>query len=279
MIEKGYSKHTVSAYITDIRQFFVWAKISIVANINLDCINAYLLELKKRDYQKRSINRKLAALSSFMKYFHRRGDLAESYSGLLEFNKCKKVLPKPLSKQKLKKIFQNIYQDKQQENIYLLRDFIMMKFLYYCGLRVSELVDLKRTDVNIEQSYIKILGKGLKERLVPFSQEFRIDLQSYFQNISSVHSKFMFSKKNGKPLTRQRIWEILKKWSGLAGVIGKVSPHNLRHSFATNLLENDVDLRFIQELLGHSNISTTEIYTDVSKKRIHKIFKTAHPRA
>ena len=278
-IEKGYSSNTLNSYRSDLDQFFKYTKTNSLQELDINSINQYLLILKKREFQKSSMNRKLAALSSFIKYLLREKLISENISVHIEFPKFRKRLPKTLSKQSIQSLLKAKEAPKLETDFLHVRDKAMLGLLYFCGLRVSEVIELDILSVNLHEGYIKVRGKGNKERMVPLNPEIIHLLENYQKLWSDIRKQYYFSKKNGKPLTRQRIWEILKKWGVQHAVKEKLSPHRLRHTFATNLLDNNVDLRYIQEMLGHSNISTTEIYTAVSTKRLHEVYDKAHPRA
>ncbi|MDD5455994.1 MAG: tyrosine recombinase [Candidatus Margulisbacteria bacterium] len=279
IIEKGYSTNTSNSYRSDLEQFFKYTKTTSLKELGISSINQYLLTLKKREFQKSSMNRKLAALSSFIKYLLREKLITENIAVHIEFPKFRKRLPKTLSKQSITSLLKEKEALETEADTLHVRDKAMLGLLYFCGLRVSEVIELDIRAVNLPEGYIRVRGKGNKERMVPLNQEIIGLLENYQKLWPDLDKKYYFSKKNGKPLTRQRVWEILKKWGVQHAVKEKLSPHRLRHTFATNLLENNVDLRYIQEMLGHSNISTTEIYTAVSTKRLHEIYDKAHPRA
>ncbi len=277
-VEKGYSLNTVASYRSDLMQFVQSMKISSVIQLDVNVINKYLLMLKKREYQKTSMNRKLAALSTFFKYLLREKIIYENIAVHIEFPKYKKRLPKLVSKSSIKSLLKesDVVAPLKLNDI---RNRTMLALMYYCGLRVTEVVSLQIKDVNMFEKYIRVMGKGRKERFVPFNSDMAEIFKLYLKLWGEAVRSNFFAKSNGGALTRQRVWEILKESRQEKNIVEKMSPHTLRHTFATCLLENNVDLRYIQEMLGHCNIATTEIYTAVSTKRLHNVFKKAHPRA
>ncbi|OGI07661.1 MAG: hypothetical protein A2Y40_04165 [Candidatus Margulisbacteria bacterium GWF2_35_9] len=278
-IEKGYSLNTISSYKTDLEQFVKWNNLKNVKELDVSILNRYFLELKKREYQKSSMNRKLAAISVFLKYLLRERYMSENISVHIQFPRYHKKLPRIISKGNLDMLFKSDGIAGYADPKMYIRDKTMLAVMYYSGLRVSELTNLGHDVVNMNEKYIRIRGKGDKERIVPISNYLFDIFNMYIEQWKDVERRTFFSSKSGKILTRQCIWGILKKWLAYYEISENISPHKLRHSFATHLMENSVDLRFIQEMLGHSSISTTEIYTSVSTNRLHDVFKKSHPRA
>jgi integrase/recombinase XerD len=271
--ERGYSKNTRLSYISDLRQFGVWTRTTEVGQINLDSVNRYFIVLKKRAYQKTSVNRKLAALSTFIHFALREGWLTEDVSVHIEYPKYQKRLPKVVSSKGVHQIFE----ETDQQNRF--RDQAMLGMLYFAGMRVSEVVNVERSAINLQEDWIRVKGKGGKERLVPIVLPLKLLLVEYEKHRPRPEVDVYFQKSTGQALSRQQVWGILKLTQKRLGLDEAMSPHKLRHTFATKLLDQNVDLRYIQELLGHSNIATTEIYTAVSTKRLHDIYDKSHPRA
>lgn len=271
--ERGYSKNTRLSYLSDIRQFSLWTKVKDVGGINLDTVNTYFLALKKRAYQKTSVNRKLAALSTFIHYAVRETWLKEDVSVHIEYPKYQKRLPKLVSQ---KGVHQMLNESDKTTNS---RDQAMLGMLYFAGLRVSEVIALEFSAINLMEGSVRVKGKGGKERIVPIVAPLKGLLELYQNHRPKRESTVYFQKSTGAALSRQQVWSILKNTQKRLGLTEAMSPHKLRHTFATQLLDQNVDLRYIQELLGHSNIATTEIYTAVSTKRLHEIFDKSHPRA
>ncbi len=271
--ERGYSQNTQSSYLSDLRQFGTWTQINTVESINLEAVNRYFIAIKKRAYQKTSANRKLAALSVFIQFALREGWLKDDVSIHIEYPKFQKRLPKMVSA----KGVHQLLDEKDRINRY--RDQAMLGMLYFAGMRVSEVVSLERSALNLSEDWIRVKGKGGKERMIPMVPALKSLLLDYESKRPHADAMVFFQKSSGESLTRQQVWSILKNAQKRLGISETMSPHKLRHSFATQLLDQNVDLRYIQELLGHSNIATTEIYTSVSTKRLHEIFDLSHPRA
>lgn len=277
--QKGYSRHTIENYLRDIRQLLEWGRVQDVCSITLQTVNDHLLRLKKRDYQKSSMNRKLASLSSFLKYLCKQKLITDNIAVHIDFPPFQKRLPKVVSKENLNRLFGDHPLPDHQDPLRYERDKTMLSMLFFCGLRVSEVVSLELKAINFSERYLRVKGKGSKERIIPLSDSIYNSLCRYDELWRAVPRQTFFSKTNGKALTRQRVWDILKTWQKVYGLSEKISPHHLRHSFATQLLENNVDLRYIQDMLGHSSIATTQIYTAVSTRRLHEVFRKAHPGA
>ena len=200
---------------------------------------------------------------------------------LIQGAKNRKHLPKTLSSKEIDRLLEA--PDTETNNG--IRDRAILEVMYASGLRVSELTHLKMNELHLELGFIQTVGKGDKERIIPIGEEALFWIKKYLEEVYPVYSKkstdstILFLTQRGKQFTRQGIWKNLKKYVNLAGIDHEVSPHILRHSFATHLLENGADLRMVQELLGHSDISTTQIYTHVSKQRLQEIYRNSFPRA
>ena len=230
------------------------------------------------------IEKKLMVLLSsyfwFFEYLLQEGLISEDPSALIHSPKIWKNIPETLSVNEVTTLLSYISSLKNYRHAF--RDKVMVELSYACGLRVSELVNLKLNSIYFEESYIQVTGKGQKDRLIPINKSTLIIIDEYIKterlkyNIDDSH---LFLSQHKKFLTRQRIWQIIKKHIKNAGITKNISPHTLRHSFATHLLENGGTLRAIQEMLGHSNISTTEIYTHIEKNRLKNIHEKFHPRA
>jgi integrase/recombinase XerD len=263
--ERGLAKNTVESYTRDVSLFFKFLATNHKKYINLKKIKQkdilkYLHDLIQTNRKNTTILRKLTALKLFFKF-------ALGYNPLefIDLPKKEKILPKVLSLAEINALLNN---DSLKKN---LRDKVILEMLYATGIRVSELVNLKLEDINLEEKFIKVLGKGDKERIVPIADITAKFLKSYIK--SKPPSEYLFLNKRNKPITRYGVYRIIKKYMNC------ISPHTLRHTFATHLLEHGADLRTLQELLGHANISTTSIYTHINKERLKKIYQKYHPRA
>ena len=271
-VEKGLSKNTIEAYNRDLIAFidFCSAKgYSEIVQISRADLTSYVLKLRESKYSPSSVTRKVASLRGFFKWFCANEYGASNPAQTLEQPKLPKRLPKVMTLDELNKIINSKLNETEA---------LIVELLYGCGLRVSELVGLKISNIDIKSKYIQCYGKGSKERIVPFGSKAKSALTNYFKyrdfvllnNKLSSNIKTLFLKSNGKPLTRQDVYIFIRKQGE---VINKhISPHTLRHSFATHLLENGADLRVVQELLGHSDVATTQLYTHITKKRLKEVY-------
>lgn len=281
--EKGLSKNTQLSYRNDLLKFSNYLtkkKILNLNSLNRNDIRNYLLKLKSDGLKPSSISRHIVSIRKFFEYLLQEGLISEDPSALIHSPKIWKNIPETLSVNEVTTLLSYISSLKNYRHAF--RDKVMIELSYACGLRVSELVNLKLNSIYFEESYIQVTGKGKKDRLIPINKSTLIIIDEYIKterlkyNIDDNH---LFLSQHKKFLTRQRIWQIIKKHIKNAGIIKNISPHTLRHSFATHLLENGGTLRAIQEMLGHSNISTTEIYTHIEKNRLKNIHEKFHPRA
>ena len=277
--EKGYSPLTYQAYKNDLNQFLENYKKSLTKITGGD-IEKFIEDLHLAENSQKTIARKIAALKSFFKFLYREEYLETNPANGIAIPKQAKRLPKILSQKEIGSIFDTLRTISPAE----YRDKAILELLYSSGLRVSEIVSLKYADLNSVDRLIKVSGKGSKERIVPIGQQAAKAIQDYLKYcrekiIPSRNIEELFISLNGKALTRQRIWQIIKEILARTAIIKNVSPHTLRHSFATHLIEKGADLRTVQEMLGHANIATTEIYTNISREHLKKVYRTAHPRA
>jgi integrase/recombinase XerD len=271
--EKGYSKHTLSNYLHDLKQFNDFLK---GRSANRDLVQEYLKKMTDNGLAPASIMRKHATLKSFYHYLRAEGKLEIDPTADLKLPKLGNRLPKALT---IKEVFELLKSSARDA-----RDVAILELLYATGMRASELVGLNIFDVNMKASFLKCMGKGGKERVVPLGEMAKRALEKYLEKfrpkqVKDENEKALFLDRNGTRMSRQALWDIVKKYVKKSDIRSKTTTHTLRHSFATHLLEKGADLRFVQELLGHSNISTTEIYTSVSRERLKKIYLNAHPRA
>ena len=281
--EKGLSKNTQLSYRNDLLKFSNYLtkkKILNLNSLNRNDIRNYLLKLKSDGLKPSTISRHIVSIRKFFEYLLQEGLISEDPSALIHSPKIWKNIPETLSVNEVTTLLSYISSLKNYRHAF--RDKVMVELSYACGLRVSELVNLKLNSIYFEESYIQVTGKGQKDRLIPINKSTLIIIDEYIKterlkyNIDDNH---LFLSQHKKFLTRQRIWQIIKKHIKNAGITKNISPHTLRHSFATHLLENGGTLRAIQEMLGHSNISTTEIYTHIEKNRLKNIHEKFHPRA
>lgn len=280
LVEKGYSANTIESYIRDLKFFsdYLQKIDKTLLDFSKDDIRAYEYTLSKT-YTASSLLRLQASVNSFIRFGIEEGYFDNDFT--IDFPKLKKgrKLPKFLSIAEVDKIFAVIDINKKFGE----RDLALLELLYATGMRVSELCSLKMSDILFELNCVRILGKGKKERIVPFGEAAKDALQSYLLGerklINLDNSQYVFLNRFGQGLSRQSVWKLIKKYAKKSGLNSEISPHVFRHSFATHLLENGADLRFIQELLGHANITTTEIYTHLTKDNILAVYHALHPRS
>lgn len=282
-VERGLAQNTLESYGRDLRQYQEYlnaAQKEIVRDSNRSTIMEYLSNLQTKGRAVSTISRNLAAIKSFYQYLVRERYLEKDPAAHLESPKLEKKLPKILSIAEVEELL-------RQPNGVLpsgLRDKAMLELLYATGIRVSELISLNISDANLDMGYIKCYGKGAKERLVPLGSIASKCVQDYISKgrpklVRTYEESALFVNHHGNRLTRQGFWKIIKKYAQEARITHDITPHTLRHSFATHLLENGADLRSVQEMLGHADISTTQIYTHVTKNRLKEVYDKAHPRA
>lgn len=277
-IEKKYSENTISTYINNISKFLEFVSKNINKVTDSD-IRKYLEYLDKEGISSKSIANKISSLKTFYKYLLIDKVIEKSPLDKIELPKIKKTLPKVLSEKDINLLLNIELNDK-----FDYRNKAMIEVLYATGLRISELVNLKINNINFDQDYIKTLGKGSKERIVPIGEYAKYYLKIYlytYRNdfLRNKESEYVFISNQGKKMTRQTFFILLKKLAKKQGIKTDFSPHTLRHSFATHLLKYGADLRSIQELLGHSSISTTQIYTHVENEKLKNEYKNFHPHA
>ena len=281
--EKGLSKNTQLSYKNDLLKFINYLYQKNFANFNSlkrNDIRDYLFKLKSDGLKSSSIARQIVSIKKFFEYLLNEGLISEDPSALINSPKIWKTIPETLSVNEVSLLLSYVSNIKKYRHAF--RDKVIIELAYACGLRVSEIVNLQINSIYFEESYIQVTGKGQKDRLIPVNKTTLSMIDEYINTERtkfSSNSNFLFISQHKKPLTRQRIWQIIKLHIRNAGIIKNVSPHTLRHSFATHILENGGSLRAIQEMLGHSNISTTEIYTHLEKNRLKNIHEKFHPRA
>lgn len=273
-IEKNYSDHTILNYKIDLEEFFDFLKGISFKDIDYPVLRRYVAHIRARNLKPRSVARKLSCLRSFFKYLHREGIVDKNPAKLLMTPKLDKKLPNFLSEEETSTLIESTDTDKSSE----LRDRAIFETLYSTGIRVSELVGLNEHSVDSIGNVIRVMGKGKKERIVPIGEKAIEALMAYAQ-VRSKKSSALFLNKTGGRLTTRSIRNIINKYIQRAGLHKKVSPHAIRHSFATHLLNRGADLRSVQELLGHMNLSTTQIYTHLTTEKLKSVYDQAHPRA
>ena len=276
LVDKGLSKNTVKAYEADISSFFQWLgnKDLEYNNLQEDHINQYISFLFQRKMRSSSVNRKISSIKSFYIFLVKRNFVKNSPLNDLVTPKQEKYLPESMSEAEVDKLLNSPDVSNKIEN----RDKAMIEMLYATGMRISELVNLKMTDVDMKRCVVKVFGKGSKERLVPFGETALDSLKSYLNDREQSSSKEIFLSNRGKKMTRVAFWQRVKVYLIRENLKNSISPHTLRHAFATHLLNRGADLRSVQLLLGHSDLSTTQIYTHIAKQRLSDVLKKHHPR-
>lgn len=273
--ERGYSPNTLASYKIDLTELsnFLNEKGSSLIKASREDLVQFINMLSERGFTNNTIIRKLASIRTFFKYLLSEGIIKEDLVSFLDTPKKEKKIPKVLFEDQIKELLE---QPLLQQEKYA-RERSILELLYSCGLRVSEIVNLTINDINLEEGFVRIKGKGNKERIVPLGSKAISAISEYLRQRRHIKEKKLFLNSRNKGLSRQSVWLIVKQFAGNVGL--DISPHTLRHSFATHLLDNGADLRVVQELLGHSSISTTQIYTHVSNRRLKEEFEMAHPRA
>lgn len=276
LVDKGLSNNTAKAYEADISSFFQWLDNEDLKYKNLqeDHINQYISFLFQRKMRSSSVNRKISSIKSFYIFLVKRNFVKNSPLNDLVTPKQEKYLPESMSEAEVDKLLNSPDVSNKIEN----RDKAMIEMLYATGMRISELVNLKMTDVDMKRCVVKVFGKGSKERLVPFGETALDSLRSYLNEREQSSSKEIFLSNRGKKMTRVAFWQRVKVYLIRENLKNSISPHTLRHAFATHLLNRGADLRSVQLLLGHSDLSTTQIYTHIAKQRLSDVLKKHHPR-
>ncbi len=282
VVEKGLSPHTLEAYSRDLNRLANFLKArGVFAWKGAEALHfrSYLSSLRSRGLSARSVARNMVALRQLYRFLAREGAVEESPvpSFFMRFAAVK--LPQVLGREDV----QRLLAQPEASTPLGIRDRAMFELLYATGMRVSEIVSLQTHMVNVEGDYITVKGKGAKVRLVPFGKWARQALLRYLSEVRPKFlkgraSSYLFLTRSGKPMTRQAFWKLIRRYALAAGIEKRVTPHTLRHSFATHLLEGGADLRSVQSMLGHSDISTTQIYTHVTRARLKEVHRKYHPR-
>lgn len=280
-LEKRCANNTISAYVNDIESFqrLVVSHNQTLDTVDRDVIQHYILSLKKKSLSAHSLARKISSLRSFYTFMLREAYVEKDPMQGIHGPKTGRGLPDFLTPEET----ETLLSGPNQATTLGLRDACILELLYSGGLRVGELVALDAVHVGFDQGYVRVLGKGDKERIVPLG-EMAIDLIEKYLRESRPHlakrnTRSLFLNRSGNTLSRQSIWNMIKKYAKQVGLKKCISPHTLRHSFATHLLENGADLRSVQEMLGHVDISTTQFYTHLSRKHIRDVYDKSHPRS
>jgi len=282
-VERGLALNTLESYGRDLRNYGVFLErdgVPAFEGASRTTVVAYLVFLQKQGRATATVARRLAALKAFYQFLVRQKYIERDPTASVESPKLKKRLPRVLTISEVEKLLGQPVGDSPQS----ARDKAMLELLYATGIRVSELITLNLHDINLDAGYVRCIGKGSKERIVPVGSIAVRGIKEYLQHgrprfVTNGAEKALFVNHHGGRLTRQGFWKIVKKYAHDAQIPKDITPHTLRHSFATHLLENGADLRSVQEMLGHADISTTQVYTHVTKSRLKDVYAKAHPRA
>lgn len=278
---KKTSNNTELSYKRDLAKFCAFSKekgLIDVRGLTEGDLNAYIVYLKDNKFAAATISRNIAAIKAFFHFMYREGIVSEDVSQSLKAPKIEKKIPEIMSMDEVVRLLEQPSGDSPKE----IRDKAMLELLYATGIRVTELISLKTSDVNISMGFI-VCRDSHKERIIPFGNEAKQALVRYIgvvreSMIEEGNSEVLFANCSGQPMSRQGFWKLIKYYAKKAGITADITPHTLRHSFAAHLVENGADLRSVQEMLGHSDISTTQIYANMNHNRIREVYAKAHPR-
>jgi len=285
LVERGHSQNTLSAYERDLMSYKQYVnethELTSWTDIKRSHILDYLYTLRTEGRTPTSLARMLSSIRSFHQFLLRERVAMHDPSDLIESPRSGRKLPVVLSIVEVERLIHNA---ENTETKYKDRDVAMFELMYGTGMRVTELCDLKLDDINLDLGFVRCIGKGNKERIVPLGQPAMNAIDRYLQNLrptllKKLSEETLFLNRQGNRLSRQGFWKILKKNATEASIYKDVTPHTLRHSFATHLIENGADLRVVQEMLGHADITTTQIYTHISNKHLRDVYSHYHPRA
>ena len=287
-VEKGFSKNTLDAYQNDLNQLAAFVEAEAAkqssmpawASFGRQGMKSYLLNLKERNYAATTTARKVAAIRSFFDFMTNEGNLKDNPSQDLASPKIGRALPKPISLSQVRRLLDEPARQAKPE---AKRDTAILHLLYASGMRVSELISLNLNDLDLKGGFVRCFGKGNKERMIPIHERAVRTVDEYLTEVRprlvrSQKETALFLNARGERLTRQGLWQILKDYAK-AAELEQITPHTLRHSFATHMLSGGADLRSVQELLGHANISTTQVYTHLTSEHIRRTYEKSHPRA
>lgn len=280
--ERRLAENSIEAYSADITFFLAFIKTQGKRHLNsvdVSLIHAFLEHCQQKSISNRSNARRISALKTFFSFLAGQNIVKQNPFAIIDLPKSGRTLPKALSLEEVKRLLT----PPLKVSPYTRRDSAMLYLLYSTGLRVSELIRLPLSACNISAGFVRVLGKGNKERLVPFGEQAKEKIEFYLETarpliLKGKQSNYMFVTRQGSCMTRLRFWQIIRKTALAAGIEKNISPHMLRHSFATHLLSHGADLRSVQLMLGHADIATTQIYTHIDQERLKSIHKKFHPR-
>ena len=275
--EKRYSVHTLLSYSTDLKQFtnFLSSEFSVksIRKVNFQLVRSWIAKLLNENISARSVNRKITTLKTYFRFLIKEDIINQSPMQKIISPKTSKRLPVFVEQVKMEQLLNEI---DFGEGFLAQRDRLILELFYFTGIRLSELINLKNKDINYSDSTILVLGKRKKERLIPLTS----DILSKIKKLNSSNkSKYLFTTDKGKQISTKQVYRLVNKYLSMVTTLGKKSPHILRHTFATHLLNNGADINAIKELLGHANLSATQIYTHNTIEKLKTVYKQAHPRA
>lgn len=275
-VERGLSENTLLSYKRDLYQFLKWLNCNL-KDVDSKILGKYIRYLKDKGLSSSSISRKLSSIRMLYKFLLAEGVIKVDPLQDITSPRRERKIPAYLSFKEV----QDLLEAPSVDSFIGLRDKALLETLYATGIRISELTGLNRSDVNLKSGWLKVKGKGSRERMVPLGREAIRWIRGYLKERGRGEGldSPLFCNRYGKRISRQSCWKIVKKYARKAGIEKAISPHTIRHSFATHLLSREADLRSVQELLGHVNISTTQIYTHITQERLKRIYKMYHPRA
>lgn len=281
-VERGLAANTISSYRRDLGfyvHFLEESGVASLSRVTREDISRFMFSQKDRGIAANSIARRLAAIRMFHRFLCRENITPSDPTSLIETPKLWRRVPDTLSCQEVENLIAAPHGNRAQE----VRDRAILEVMYATGMRVSEVVNLKVDNVNLQIGFLRCIGKGNKERVIPLGKKAIAGITKYLSAprqrlLHGRESEYLFVSKMGKKISRQTFWKLIKKYAVIAGIRKNIKPHLLRHSFATHLIERGADLRSVQEMLGHSDISTTQIYTHINKDRLKTVHKTYHPR-
>jgi len=281
-VERGLSLNTLSSYRRDLNKYITYLKqrnINNLGSVSKNDISSFLMSQKDKKLSVNSISRNLVAIKVFHRFLVRERIYKKDPTSLLESPKVWKTIPEVLSLSEIESMLSVV----NSRSRLGMRDKAILELMYTTGMRVSELVNLKMENLNLDVGFVRCIGKGHKERIIPIGKKANLVLKRYLDKsrpklIKDRTNPILFLSRLGKKISRQSIWKIIKKSVRDAKIKRKIKPHTLRHSFATHLLERGADLRSVQEMLGHADISTTQVYTHINKDHLKRIHQRYHPR-
>ena len=277
--EKRFSEHTIKSYTTDLKQFtsFLSSEFQIIDEINeisFQIIRTWIASLLEKGINPRSVNRKISTLKTYFKFLIREGELIENPMMKVVAPKSKKRLPVFIEEDQIASLLNEV---QFEEGFVGQRNKLIIELFYVTGIRLSELINIKISDVDFNNQSIKVLGKRNKERIIPLSSNVVNDLNIFIEN--NQKNKYLFTNLEGEKLYNKLVYRLVNKYIGEISSVNKKSPHILRHTFATHMLNNGADINAIKELLGHANLSATQVYTHNTIEKLKTVYKQAHPRA